>query len=248
MLPDLIEARSVVVRWRAERGDSQKDLDVAEDLAALARRAGTLPLIAAAFAAAAQALLAEGRLVEARVLLAELDDVRAGRSDPLYAALVPHVVRLALVLREPALALQLVEGVEPRTPLAEHSLTACRAQLAEAAGDHAEAAALYAEAAERWREFGNVPERAYALLGHGRCLAAFGRDGAEVAARRSARRCSSRRATSPPSRKRTGCSSKYPHGPLRQGQLEMTARDEAFPVRCACRGLDVSEIVMLAIG
>ena len=36
--------------------------------------------------------------------------------------------------------------------------------------DHAEAAALYAEAAERWREFGNVPERAYALLGQGRCL------------------------------------------------------------------------------
>ena len=32
---------------------------------------------------------------------------------------------------------------------------------------------LYAEAAERWREFGNVPERAYALLGQGRCLAAL---------------------------------------------------------------------------
>ena len=49
-----------------------------------------------------------------------------------------------------------------------------RAQLAEAAGDHAEAVALYAEAAERWRKFGNVPERAYALLGQGRCLAALG--------------------------------------------------------------------------
>ena len=29
-------------------------------------------------------------------------------------------------------------------------------------------------AAERWREFGNVPERAYALLGQGRCLNAIG--------------------------------------------------------------------------
>ena len=39
---------------------------------------------------------------------------------------------------------------------------------------------LYAEAAERWREFGNVPERAYALLGQGRCLAALGKPDAEA--------------------------------------------------------------------
>ena len=38
---------------------------------------------------------------------------------------------------------------------------------------------LYAEAAERWRAFGNVPERAYALLGQGRCLAALGDPEAE---------------------------------------------------------------------
>ena len=31
-----------------------------------------------------------------------------------------------------------------------------------------------AEAADRWQEFGNVPERAYALLGRGRCLVALG--------------------------------------------------------------------------
>ena len=47
-------------------------------------------------------------------------------------------------------------------------------QLAEYAGNHAEAAAVYADAAERWRAFGNVPEEAYAHLGHGRCLAAIG--------------------------------------------------------------------------
>jgi hypothetical protein len=67
-----------------------------------------------------------------------------------------------------------MDGVEPRTPLAEHALTASRAQLTEAAGDHTQAASLYAEAAERWQEFGNVPERAYALLGQGRCLVALG--------------------------------------------------------------------------
>ena len=41
------------------------------------------------------------------------------------------------------------------------------------AGDHTGAATLYAEAAARWQEFGNVPERAYALLGQGRCLLAL---------------------------------------------------------------------------
>ncbi len=65
-------------------------------------------------------------------------------------------------------------GINPVTPLAEHVLATSRAQLAEAAGEHADAAPLYPEAAERWHQFGNVPERAYALLGQGRCLAALG--------------------------------------------------------------------------
>ena len=60
----------------------------------------------------------------------------------------------------------------------KYALASTQAQLAEAAGDSA-AAELYTEAAERWREFGNVPERAYALLGLGRCLAALGQPGAE---------------------------------------------------------------------
>ena len=58
-------------------------------------------------------------------------------------------------------------------------LVAAEAQLAEAAGDRVEAASMYADAAERWQKFGNVPERAYALLGQGRCLAALGKPGAE---------------------------------------------------------------------
>jgi hypothetical protein len=53
------------------------------------------------------------------------------------------------------------------------------AQLAEAAGEQDEAARLYADAIERWRQFGNVPERAYALLGQGRCLTMLGRPEAD---------------------------------------------------------------------
>jgi len=36
------------------------------------------------------------------------------------------------------------------------------------------------EAAVRWQEFGNVPERAHALLGQGRCLCGLGRPEAEL--------------------------------------------------------------------
>ena len=45
---------------------------------------------------------------------------------------------------------------------------------------HADAARLYREAGERWQQFGNLPERAYALLGQGRCLRALGDASAEV--------------------------------------------------------------------
>jgi class 3 adenylate cyclase/tetratricopeptide (TPR) repeat protein len=44
-----------------------------------------------------------------------------------------------------------------------------RAMLAEAEGRTDEAAGLYREAVERWDEYGSVVERAYALLGLGRC-------------------------------------------------------------------------------
>jgi len=54
-----------------------------------------------------------------------------------------------------------------------------RALLAEAARRHADASRLYEDAAERWRAFGSVPERGYALLGQGRCLAALGKPEAQ---------------------------------------------------------------------
>jgi tetratricopeptide (TPR) repeat protein len=180
MVPDLIEARAVQVRWTAERGEQETDLEAARNLIAIARETDTLPLVAEGFAAAAQAFLAKGSSEEARELLIDLDELRAGRSDPLYAALLPHLLRLALALGEPELGARLVDGVVAFTSLSEHAVETARAQLAEGAGMQAEAAALYAEAAERWHVFGNVPERAYALLGQGRCLAALGKPEAEA--------------------------------------------------------------------
>ena len=115
----------------------------------------------------------------ASALLAELEQATGARETPYYARQLAAMVRTALAAGDAALAKRLADGLEPRYPLDEHALCAARAQLAEHAGEHADAATLYAEAAERWQEFGNVPERAYALLGQGRCLLALGRPGAE---------------------------------------------------------------------
>jgi class 3 adenylate cyclase/tetratricopeptide (TPR) repeat protein len=169
-----VDARSLELRLLAERG-TQLHVPAAEELVATAREASEPQYCCTlAFAPAAQLLAAQGRRQEAKALLVELGQVPGIRADPNYASLLPELVRTARVLGEPELAAELVDGVEPHVPVVEHALCTCRAQLAEAAGGRAEAADLYDDAAERWREFGNVPERAYALLGQGRCLVSLG--------------------------------------------------------------------------
>ena len=176
---NVTEPRSVQLRLLAER-DAHERAPAADELVATARESSEPQDYALVFTAAAQLLLAQGHRERASALLVELEQVVGTRAEPYYAAALPALVRTALVLRQPELAKLLVEDVEPRTPLFDHALRVCRAQLGEAAGDHAEAAVLYAEGAERWREFGNVPERAYALLGQGRSLAALSNHESEV--------------------------------------------------------------------
>jgi hypothetical protein len=101
------------------------------------------------------------------------------------------MLRTALAAGDAELAQRLADGIDPRYPLNQHALCAARAQLAEATGEHAQAAALYAEAADRWREFGNVPERANALLGQGRCLLTLADLAAEQPLRQAAERFAS---------------------------------------------------------
>jgi tetratricopeptide (TPR) repeat protein len=174
----LIEARSVQLSLLAKRGEGAQAA-AAEQLGTTAREAGEPQMMAMAFAATAQLMLAEGHNERAEALLEELERTGGTRDDPYYAALLPELVRCTLTLGDSGLASRLTAGVEPRTPMQQHALGACRAALAEAAGDHVTAAAGYAEMATRWRQFGNVPELAYALLGQGRCLVALGTPGAD---------------------------------------------------------------------
>jgi hypothetical protein len=132
------------------------------------------------------AALATAAPDRARALLAEIEQTPGARDVPCYARQLAGILRAALTAGDSELAQRLADGLEPIFPLREHALCAARAQLAEAAGDHAGAATLYAEAAARWQEFGNVPERAYALLGQGRCLLALQDPAAEQPLRQAA--------------------------------------------------------------
>ena len=173
-----VPPHALQLQLHAERGTAE-DAPPPERLVSAARDIGLPGMTGLAFAAVAQLLLARRQTQKALASLRELDQTDA-RVDSDFVWLLPSLVRVALALDDLPLAQRLSTGVQPVTPLHEHGVAAARAQLVEAAGEHADAASLYADAAARWRAFGNVPERAYALLGQGRCLAALGKPEAEV--------------------------------------------------------------------
>ncbi len=175
-----LEPRALQLRLLAETGDVQHAPDP-EPLLAAAREIALPASVVMVFAAAAQLLIAQARHEQAKVLLLELDQLISRPAD-LFAEL-PPLVRSALALGDPRLAERFTDSAEPLTPLSEHTLASARAELAEAARRHADAVDLYSDAAQRWQQFGTVPERAYALLGQGRCLAALGDRAADATLR-----------------------------------------------------------------
>jgi class 3 adenylate cyclase/tetratricopeptide (TPR) repeat protein len=170
---DRIEVLCAKLRVLAEQGNTEPAAADAEQLAETARETGELQRIATAFPAAARRLIARGLRSEAHRLLLELEQTPGIHADINIATHLSELTRCALAVGDVGLARRFAADVEPLTPVHQYSISSARAQLAEAAGEFDQAAALYAEAAARWHEFGNVPERAYALLGHGRCLIAL---------------------------------------------------------------------------
>jgi tetratricopeptide (TPR) repeat protein len=174
---DLCEVRAVHVALRLARGDHVATREV-EWLIATAR-ARQNPFLSPLALAVAALALGPGSPGRASALLTEIESQPGAREAPYFARQLPTMVRTAIAADDLAIAGRLADSLQLRYLLEEHALCAARAQLAEAADEPTEAAILYAEAAERWHEFGNVPEQAYALLGHGRCLLTLGHPGAE---------------------------------------------------------------------
>ena len=186
-LADRVEAAGDIAftSWRglqlqllAECGTSDRAPDP-DELVTAARDIGLRSEIAAALATSAQLLLAQRRPEHAKALLRELDELDPTSADLIETSQLPSLLRVVLALEDVPLAQRFTAGINPVAPLDEHVLATSRAQLAEAVGEHIDAARLYADAAARWHEFGTVPERAYALLGQGRCLRRLGEPEAE---------------------------------------------------------------------
>jgi class 3 adenylate cyclase len=175
--PDLIEIRAAELLIRTARGEQGPRPEV-DWIVSSAQKMARSDISIFALTAAAAALV-EAAPERSHDLIAELERVPGARQDPYYARQLPTALRTALAVGDRALAKQLVDGLHAHYPLDEHTLVSARSELAEHAGEHAEAASLYGETAARWRQFGNVPERAYALLGEGRCLLALDRPEAQ---------------------------------------------------------------------
>jgi tetratricopeptide (TPR) repeat protein len=170
----LIQARTIEASILTACGD-EAAAALAHWLLTAVKTAQHPTLIGGVAPVVASAQLAAGRAAAASALLEDLERQPGAKSDLNYPARLNQMVRTALAAGDRALAERLAADVRSEYPLQEHALCAARAALAEAAGDVEAAASLYAEAAERWLGFGHVPERAHALLGHGRCLVALGR-------------------------------------------------------------------------
>ena len=178
----LAEPRAVVLIERVHRGESV-DLSEVDWLERTAPSVGAADVITYSLSVAAAAAMAGGLPDRARSLLTRLASTPGTAEVSYYSRQVPEMVRTALAANDVELGERLAGKVQPRYPLDRAALLSARALFAEHALDHEQAADLFGQAAEQWKEFGHVPEHAYALLGSGRCLRALGQGQAEASLR-----------------------------------------------------------------
>jgi len=187
---ELLHEGAELVRWQEEHGGGQIEvfgrmyladvsthrgsvIEAAEHVYAFlpqARESGDPQLLVPGLIVAALVASARGNTGEAIGHVSELELITKG-TPPLWRALcLVWPVRLAVAAGELRLAAAFLEGTERGSACWQRcARPAAAAALAEARGSVDEAVSLYAEAAERWGEYGFVIERAYALLGIGRC-------------------------------------------------------------------------------
>jgi class 3 adenylate cyclase/tetratricopeptide (TPR) repeat protein len=184
---DLMMVRGIQTRILTVRGLAAQTAEWLDRLETTSRRLAAVELTISSLGTAAAARAALGQHAAATTLLTEVEASPDSRDTHYYAAYLPAMVRTALIINDPKLADQLVVGVQPRVPIAEHALVAVDAILAEARGELQAGADGYAQAAQRWQQFGMIVEQAHALLGQGRCLTALARSADAIRALEQAR-------------------------------------------------------------
>jgi class 3 adenylate cyclase/tetratricopeptide (TPR) repeat protein len=149
---------------------------LAEEFLPRARSIDDPQVLAPVLAVAALIEKACGRSSAALSLVEELESTTR---DPFRANHVPDAVRICAAAGRLPLARKLLDEVPVAMTRHRYVLLTGEAVVAEAEGHLGQAAEQYADAAERWGDYGHVPEQALALLGRSRCLLALGRPGAE---------------------------------------------------------------------
>jgi class 3 adenylate cyclase/tetratricopeptide (TPR) repeat protein len=176
IVPSLLTVRGAQARVLALRGEAEQATPFLDWLVDSSRETGAPEEMVLGLASAAIARTALGHVGRAVELLDELATTpQVGAVRGSFPAWVPPLVRAALQLGDRALAERIARSLEPMLPYAEHALVAANAALAEARGDLQAAVDAYTDATSRWVRFGVVPEQAFALLGHGRCLVGLSR-------------------------------------------------------------------------
>ena len=176
----LYEMAAVVSDVLVSRGRVTDAAATLDGLVETARQSEEIQHMIMGFSVAGHAALARGDGDVARALLEELRATPNARSSYNFPAYLPELVRTALGAGDIDLANAFSEGLVAVTPMHAHASCAAEAQISEASGELERAADRYADAARAWDAFGFVPERAYALLGEGRCRVALGSPAADL--------------------------------------------------------------------
>jgi class 3 adenylate cyclase/tetratricopeptide (TPR) repeat protein len=174
-LLDLIGVRPIQVSMLVTQGRAADAAQFLDWIESTSRTTGDPEDVVVGLGSVALARAALGQVATARALLREVVEVPPPGDGANFVTWLPTLVRTALVVDEPHLAVQLTDAVAARYPSAERALVAAEAALDEARQDLPKAAAGYAQASAGWAEFGFVPEAGFALLGQGRCLVALSR-------------------------------------------------------------------------
>ena len=172
-----IEPRSVQLRLLAERG-AHEHAPAADELLTAARDSGQPQCYAQAFAAAARLLLAQGhRRAGTRAPATNSTRSRTSAPTPTTPRPCPRSCAPPSPSPDPSSPTGSSTASSRAHPSTSTPSTPPTPSSPKPPTTTPKPPALYAEAAERWHQFGNVPERAYALLGQGRCLTATRRRG-----------------------------------------------------------------------
>jgi class 3 adenylate cyclase/tetratricopeptide (TPR) repeat protein len=172
---DLVVIRSAQARIHALRGQAAEVTEMLEWLESAARESEDPQLVVVGLVSVGLVRAGLGQDEAAAALLSEIRTSPGARDNVNYPMLLHTMVRTALGIGDPYLAESFVADYRPSYLYGEYALVAANAALTEARGDLQAAADEYADAAERLELFGVVPEQAFALLGHGRCLVGLAR-------------------------------------------------------------------------